>query len=315
MEDATRGFAPVPVLGPQGGAGGPAIAHRDQPYASTGHPRQRFDIHIPTGCGGGGGLPLVVWIQGEDWQGGAKSDCPLTWLVARGYAVASIGYRPSDVAVFPAQLEDCRAAVATILADAEIWGIDRDRVCVVGSRAGGHLAALTGFSTTPPAAAGATAGQPRAEQPLSQPDVAAVCTIAAPVHLTTLGAEHDRGSSAVSRLVGGPLPEIREAALAASPLVHVSADDPPTLVLHGRNDASIPADQAARLHKSLEAAGVDSTLVILETGHPVPLDEASPAGRQLLQFLDRVLGPGRRPAAADLEPKPEDAAPATSPTR
>ena len=318
-QDTAAATVPPPVfLGPQAITDAPAIAHRDQPYAAAGHQRQRFDIHIPTGCSGGG-LPLVVWIQGEDWQAGSKSDCPLTWLVGRGYAVASVGYRPSDVAVFPAQLDDCRAAVATILADAEIWGVDRDRVCVVGSRAGGHLAALVGFS-----AAAADASPPLEQQEAAVPDadVAAVCTIAAPVHLTTLGAAHDRGSSAVSRLVGGPLPEIREAALAASPLVHVSADDPPTLVLHGRDDSNIPVDQATRLHKSLQAAGVDSKLVILEAGHPLPLDESSPAGSELLQFLDRVLGPGQRRAPAEPAQEPavapattDGAAPSTSATR
>lgn len=291
-----------------------SIAHRDRVYGSGGHRRQRFDLHIPAGCSGGG-LPLVVWIEGDDWQSGAKAECPLTWLVARGYAVASIGYRPSDEAVFPAQLDDCREAVATILAEAETWGIDRDRVCVVGSGAGGHLAALVGFSSAPSAPAPAATDPPAvAAGPAAQTaaDVTAVCTIAAPVHLTTLGAAHDRSTSAASRLVGGPLPEIREAALAASPLVHVSADDPPTLVLHGRHDATIPVDQAARLHRSLEAAGVDSRLVILDAGHPVPLDETAPAGRELVHFLDRVLGPGQHTLPAAVEPRGSDEAEVSS---
>jgi dipeptidyl aminopeptidase/acylaminoacyl peptidase len=123
--------------------------------------------------------------------------------------------------------------------------------------------------------------------------VAAVCAIAAPCQLTTLGASHDRAASAASRLVGGPLPELREAALAASPLTHVSQDDPPTLIMHGRHDTVISSEQAVRLDRALAAAGVDHTLVLLDAGHAVPLGPATPAATALLAFLDRVLGPGR----------------------
>lgn len=258
--------------------------HRDQPYGTASDPRQRFDIHLPAGCNGGG-MPLVIWIAGDDWQGGSHADCPVAWLVDKGYAVASIGYRPSDAAVFPAQLDDCRAAVATILRDAELWGVDRSRVCVAGSGAGGHLAALVGLT--------------RPDAPPPGDEVAGVCAIAAPSQLTALGAGHDRAASSASRLIGGPLPELREAALAASPLTHVSADDPPTLLVHGTYDQLVPFDQAERLDRALAAAGVDHTLALLDAGHAIPLGEATPAAAELLQFLDRVLGAGRRqePAA------------------
>lgn len=273
-------------------AGG-AISHRDQPYSPAGHARQRFDIHLPAACAGEG-LPLIVWIHGDDWASGSKADCPVTWLVNHGYAVASVGYRTSAEAAFPAQLDDCRAGLEAILRDAELWGVDRRRTCVAGRGAGGHLAALVGFS---PAA--------DADDETTVPDVAAVCAIAAPAHLTSLGGEHDRGSSPASRLVGGPLPEFREAALAASPLVHVSPDDPPTLVLHGTADDVVPVDQARLLSRTLEAAGVDTAAVMLAAGHRIPLGADSPAGRELLAFLGRVLGPGpRQGETADDTPAP-----------
>ena len=237
----------------------------------------------------------MVWIHGDTWRNGSKADCPVEWLVDQGYAVASIGYRLSDTAVFPAQLDDCRAAVVELERNAEVWGVDRDRVCVAGVAAGGHLAALVGFS-----------GQPR---------VAAVCAVAAPTHLTTLGPEHDRASSYASMLVGGPLPEFREAAQHASPLTLVSTDDPPALIVHRRLDAAVPAEQAVRLDASLRAAGVDSTLVLLDgppdgetvaaaTAARPALDRESVAGRALLEFLDRTLGPGVRRETA-----PQPAAP------
>jgi len=264
--------------------------HRDQPYGTAGDARQRFDIHLPPGCSGGS-LPLVVWIPGDEWQGGPRAGCPVTWLVDHGYVVACVGYRPSDAAMFPAQLADCRGALATLVRDADIWGIDPARICVMGAGGGGQLAALVGSASS------GQAGPADADPP---PAVAAVCAIAAPSQLTTLGASHDRAGSAVSRLVGGPLPELREAALAASPLTHVSQDDPPTLIIHGSHDAVISSAQAVRLDRALAAAGVDHTLVLLDTGHAIPLGSATPAATTLLAFLDRVLGPGRpvEPAVA-----------------
>jgi acetyl esterase/lipase len=266
--------------------------HRDQAYGERPHARQRFDLHLPAGCSTGG-MPLVVWIHGDTWRDGSKADCPITWLANEGYAVASIGYRLSDTAVFPAQLDDCRAAIAEIERNAELWGIDRRRVAVVGSGAGGHLAALVGL--VQPAAAPADGDPP-------QPRIAAVCAVAAPYNLTTLGPAHDRPASPASRLVGGPLPEFREAAQQASPLSHVSADDPPVLIVHGGADTTVPPDQAVGFDAALRAAGVDSTLVMLAgVGHKPSLDRGTPVGLTLLSFLDRVLGPGLR---TEQPPKP-----------
>ena len=270
-----------------------ATEHRDIAYGAD--LRQRLDLHLPPGCAGGG-LPLVVWIAGGDWSGGPRTACPVDWLVDHGYAVASVGHRPVGAAVFPAQLDDCRAAVAMLVRDADTWGIDADRVCVVGAGGGGHLAALVACAEPNLAAPAAAV-----------PDVAAVCAVGAPTHLTTLGAVHDRGSSAASRLVGGPLPELREAALAASPLVHASADDPPALVVHGARDGAVPVDQAVRFVEALRAAGVDAEAVILEADGIPDLGAAAPAGAALLGFLDRTLGPGVR-TEADTETRATPAA-------
>lgn len=274
--DAERVARPEPA-----GAGLPPtslIAHRDQPYCEAPRPCQRFDIYLPSGCDGS--LPLVVWIHGETWRTGTKDDCPITWLTGEGYAVASLGYRLSSEATFPAQLDDCLAGLATIERDAEIWGIDRDRICVAGSAAGGHLAALVGLWN-----------EAAADQPL--PHVAAVGAFAAPTHLTSLGPAHDRSGSPASLLVGGPLPEFREAAQRASPLAHVAPDSPPVLLVHGRADTVVPPEQSVRLDAALRAAGGSSHLVMLDgVGHDLSLARGTAAGVALLEFLDRTLGPG-----------------------
>lgn len=261
-----------------------AVTHRGQRYGAKADARQRFDLHLPEGCAGGG-TPLVVWIRGTDWRGGQQDDCPLLWLVRHGFAVASIDYRPSDVALFPAQLDDCRAALATLRQDADLWGIDPARVCVFGRAGGGHLAALIAFAPAPPAT-----GTDQPVEPAG--DVAAVGAIGAPFHLSALGIAHQRGTSAASRLVGGPLPEFREAARRASPLEHVSADAPPTLLLHATRDANVPADQSLELDRALKAAGADSTLVMLD-GDAALIDADSPSGQAIRRFLDRVIGPGQ----------------------
>jgi acetyl esterase/lipase len=264
-------IAPMPVLEQAERSDEPVI-HRDQPSVPQPDSRQRFDILLPAGCAGGSRLPLVVWIHGDTWRDGSKADCPIRWLADQGYAVASVGYRLSDAATFPAQLDDCRAAVESIAGNAAVWGIDRDRIAVVGSGGGGHLAALVGLA--------------------EENGVAAVATIAAPTHLTTLGPEHDRPSSPASQLIGGPLPEFREAAQAASPLAHVSAGDPPCLIVHGAHDEVVPLSQSLKFDAALRAAGVESTLVVLEGGRHTPsLDRGSAAGKALLEFLDLMLAP------------------------
>jgi acetyl esterase/lipase len=289
---------PAVSLPPTAAVAASITTHRDHPYGHPApgqplHSRQRFDLYLPAGCNAGG-MPLVVWIHGDTWRDGSKADCPVTWLAKEGYAVASIGYRLSDTAVFPAQLDDCREAIAEIERNAEVWGIDIDRVAVAGSGAGGHLAALVGLVNQPPAG-GATATDRIGEIPF--PRIAAVCAVAAPASLTTLGAEQDRAGSPASRLVGGPLPEFREAAQQASPIAHVSGDDPPVLILHGDSDGTVPPKQAVEFAAMLKAANVDTTLVILaNVGHRPGLDLGTPGGQALLSFLDRVLGPGVRPA-------------------
>jgi acetyl esterase/lipase len=195
-------FAPPAAVAPQG----EILVHRDQPSLPTADARQRFDMFLPAGCAGGG-MPLVVWIHGDTWRDGSRADCPVRWLADEGYAVASIGYRLTDSATFPAQLDDCRAALEEIRRTAEVWGIDRDRIAVVGSGAGGHLAALVGLSGP---------GEAR---------VAAVCAVAAPTHLTSLGPDHDRPACSwvdhspnSARLPSGPVhcPTFRETTRPAS---------------------------------------------------------------------------------------------------
>ena len=255
------------------------LAHRDLPVGDPADTDRRFDLYLPDACAAGG-LPLVVWIAGGDAWDGTRTACPLRWLVPRGYAVACVGYRSPGTAVFPAQLDDCRAAIAALVRDADTWGIDPTRICVIGYGAGGHLAALVALADSGADDAGVTAG----------------CAIAAPTDLPSLGPVYARTAAAARQLIGGPLAELREAARAASPLAHVSADDPPLLLVHGGHDALVPADQAVRLDAACRAAGIDCRLVRLDAvGHDVAVDAGTAAGMAVHEFLDRVLATGGAP--------------------
>ena len=265
---------------------GAGLTLRDQSYATPDREgRRRFDLTLPGRCPGS--IPLVVWIHGDSWRDGSKADCPIRWLAMEGYAVASIGYRRSDTARYPAQLDDCRAAIAELARRSGEWGIDPARIAVIGSGGGGHLAALTALDPDDEG----DSGQARSTDGVFVP--AAFAVIATPTPLPSLGPEHDRPRSAASLLVGGPLPEVREAALRASPLSHVSPDTPPCLIVHGDADRSVPLDQALRFDAALRAAGVPTTLLILEgVGHTPAVNRESIPGKALLEFLNRTLRSG-----------------------
>src|SRR5262249_12628746 len=117
------------------------VIHRDLPYVTGGHQRQTLDLYLPSAEQP---VPLIIWIHGGAWRVGSKEDdLPLDYL-AQGCAVASINYRLSQHALFPAQIEDCKAAVRWLRANATRFKLDPQRFGAWGPSAGGHLAALLG---------------------------------------------------------------------------------------------------------------------------------------------------------------------------
>src|SRR5437868_4772034 len=134
------GSPPVPQV-PAG-----TKAHRDLEYVANGHERNKLDLFVPESADGP--LPLIIWVHGGGWQAGSKDGCPPLrgGHTQRGYAVASINYRLSGHAPFPAQIEDCKAAIRWLRAHAKEYNLDPKRFGVWGSSAGGHLVALLGTS-------------------------------------------------------------------------------------------------------------------------------------------------------------------------
>jgi acetyl esterase/lipase len=121
-----------------------AVAHRDLVYAKIGEREMPLDIYLPKSDDP---LPVVMWVHGGAWRVGGKGNAgPARILVDHGYAVVDVEYRLSGEAIFPAQIQDCKAAVRWIRANAKKYSLDADRIGVWGSSAGGHLVALLGTS-------------------------------------------------------------------------------------------------------------------------------------------------------------------------
>ncbi len=243
-------------------------AARDLPYAGTDHPRQRLDLYLPREPRSDK-LPLIVFIHGGGWRNGDKTgglNQVLPFVLTGEYAGASVGYRLSSDAIWPAQIHDCKAAMRWLRAHAEQYGLDSDRIGVMGTSAGGHLVALLGTSGGVEALEG-DLGEFRS----ASSRVSCVVDFFGPANLLTMGdvpgsIDHNAPHSPESLLLGGPVQEVRDRARQASPLTYVSADDPPFLIVHGTDDRVVPFDQSVKLDAALRAAGVSSVLIRVEGG-------------------------------------------------
>ena len=230
-------------------------------------------------------LPVVMWIHGGGWKNGSKENCPLTWLAAEGYAVASIDYRLTHVASWPAQIDDCRAAVRWLRANAAKYGLDAARVAVAGGSAGAHLAAVLGTTDAP-------AGEPAPSR------VQAAIDLYGPADLLTMpnnlagpGKTDEMLASANgAKLLGGIVRDRPALAKAASAWYQVSRDDPPFLILHGDQDPQVPLEQSRRLHARLQEAGVASELhVVPGAGHGGKEFSTPEIREKIRAFLQRSL--------------------------
>ena len=243
--------------------------------------------------------PCIVWIHGGGWQNGNKNSGlgRLGALVASGdYVGVSVGYRLTDVASWPAQIEDCKAAIRYVRANAKQLGVDPEKIGVWGSSAGGHLVSLLGTSGDVKELEGSN-GTPNVSS-----RVACVVDYCGPSDFLLNGLDSPRMNQPgqpVYKLLGGPLKENEAKAKQASPVTHVSKDDPPFLIVHGTDDRTVALPQAERLYKAQKDAGVDTTLVkIVGGGHGIGGPEI---GQRVEAFFARHLL-GKKDAIVSSEP-------------
>jgi acetyl esterase/lipase len=244
------------------------------PYAATrGFRPLELDLYLP--AEGTGPLPVVVFLHGGGWQVGSRHSAgpgyrgapsPFERIAQAGIAVASLDYRLSGEAIWPAQLHDAKAAVRWLRARSSDVGIDPERIAAWGESAGGHLAELLGLTGDDAALegdAGITGTSSRVSAVVAwyaPSDVAAVAT--------DTGSDPADPTTRENRLLGRPAPEVPALAAEASPISHVGPGAPPFLLLHGAADRFIPPVQSLRLHAALVAAGVDAELELYDgAGH------------------------------------------------
>jgi len=241
---------------------------RDLEYVPAGHERNKLDLYLPKQAGKEtpDKLPLIIWIHGGAWRAGSKGNCPATRFLRKGYAVASINYRLSQHAIFPAQIEDCKAAVRWLRANSNQYGLETNRIGVWGSSAGGHLVALLG--TTGDVKEFDKGGNLNVSS-----RVQAVCDYFGPTDFTKISnfpssIRHDAPDSPESKLLGGPIQQNKEACQRANPITYVTKDDPPFLIVHGDQDHTVPHNQSQLLYEALTKAGVQVKFHTVEgAGH------------------------------------------------
>jgi acetyl esterase/lipase len=216
-------------------------------------------------------------------------------MLQRGYAVLDVGYRLSGEAIFPAQVEDCKAAVRWVRANAAKYQLNPNRIGAWGSSAGGHLVAFLGTSGDVKEFDTEANGQYSSR-------VQAVCDWFGPTDFLQMDEHslegsrliHDAPKSPESLLVGGPIQEepYRSLANKANPITYVTKDDPPFLIMHGDKDMLVPHHQSELLYDALKKVGVEAELRIVKgAGHGLRDGEESPSKlvEIVAEFFDKHL--------------------------
>ncbi|MFC1603465.1 alpha/beta hydrolase fold domain-containing protein [Planctomycetota bacterium] len=255
-----------------------------------------LDIYVPDKAARP--MPVIIWVHGGGWMGGSKGSIGRpVGVLSRGYALVSVEYRLSGEAIWPAQIEDCKAAVRWTRANAGKYGLDPDRIGAWGSSAGGHLVAMMG----------AVGNVEKFDTHRKYADVSArvqaVCDWFGPTDFVQMDAHrpegaklvHDDPDSPESRLVGGPIRKEPYLSVCAdaNPINYVTKDDPPILIMHGDMDMLVPVHQSELFYKALKKAGVDATFYIVKgSGHgfrDAQNDTAEDLSNMAIDFFDKYL--------------------------
>lgn len=269
----------------------PPQTYRDLAYVTGGHARQKLDLYLPADRKN---APLILYIHGGAYLFGDKDNNLLPKrLLAKGYAIASINYRLSHQAIYPAQIEDCKAAVRWLRAHATDYGLQPQKIIAWGDSAGGHLAALLGVM-------GDTKGFDVGENLAFSSAVQGVVDYYGPTDFLQMDAhaipgteQHNSPDSPASKVIGGAIQENKEKVARANPMTYLSPQAPPFFIAHGTQDRVVPYHQSELLCAALAKAGVRFTF------HPVQKTDhgflgISPAQGQQLEkatdaFIDSVF--------------------------
>lgn len=263
-----------------------AREYKDIVYARIGDKNLGLDLYMPAGVS----TPwLLVWVHGGAWRSGSKAQFPKAF-VENGIAVASLDFRLSTEARFPAAIHDIKAAIRFLRAKASEYGYRSDRIAIAGASSGGHLAALVGV----------TNGNKDLEGTMGDfldypSDVQAIVSYFGASNLNTILAQSTPHGLNVRKpaleLLLGSLPEnAEELAKMASPVFHVDQNDPPLLSIHGDQDPQMPINQAHELVGMYKKNHLEFYFeVVYGGGHGGEIFFSGDPLEQALSFLRRIL--------------------------
>ena len=233
----------------------------DIEYASVDGKPLLLDLYMPSTQSGA--PPLLVWVHGGAWEGGSKAQMPLSSLVEKGFAIASLDFRPASIAPFPGQAHEIKAAIRYLRASADRHGYDATQIGILGASSGAHLAALIGTTNGHESLEGKLGDHPEESSA-----VQVIVSYFPASNLTTILKQSTPfglgvREPALKRLLGGLPDEVSDAARLASPVFHVDASDPPLLLLHGDQDPQMPINQSHELQGAYEAHGLSAEFVVV----------------------------------------------------
>jgi len=255
---------------------------KDIEFAKVGGQSLKLDLYLPAKQKN---AALVIWIHGGGWRNGTKEKCFITWLPEHGYAVASISYRFSSTAKFPAQLHDCKGAVRWLRAHAKQYGFNPDKFYVAGASAGGHLTALMATTSGHEKLEGTTGGNLKQSSAVQ----GAIDYYGATDFILRSKTQPSRANekgSVVYDLLGGGAHEKIEAAKLASACYHISKDDVPLLIFHGTMDKTVLIDQSQAIDRKYRKAGLSVEFHAIEgASHGGNVFYSGENAKRLLTFL------------------------------
>jgi acetyl esterase/lipase len=265
------------------------IFHQNIAYANDTLKKHLLDIYLPEK---GNDFPLLIWVHGGAWMKNDKyADMgymteTIKSIVASGYALASIDYRHSTTAKFPAQIQDCNQAIEFLHNNASKYKLNNKKFALIGFSAGGHLASLLGLSNNNNIAS----FYPNEKK--SSFTIRAVLDFYGPSNFLLFfgDAKPEATDNPVSILLGSsPLvrPDISNF---ASPFTYVDKDDPPFFIVHGEKDNEVPPAQSYLLESYLNLAGVANELTIVKDApHYGTAFDNEALRKKLLEFLSAHL--------------------------
>jgi acetyl esterase/lipase len=261
----------------------------DLEYAKVDGISLKLDLHMPNKKTDRK-PELVVFFHGGSWRSGSKKTCHVGWLTHHGYAVASVDYRLSGQAKFPALVHDCQGAIRWLRANADKYGISAERICATGASAGGLLSTLVATSGGIKALEG-TVGGNLDQSSRVQSALGMFCPTDLYYNATVEKERCDQPNCPLYQLLGGKPSERLDMAMLASATAHVTKDDPPVILLYGTEDKSLVKPlHGERLKARYDEAGLDATYQLIEgAGHGGPQYRDKERSKLSLKMLQKTL--------------------------